>query len=91
MVLTCRDRPVVVSCKACRELVMSFVDEILARARLLNCGALPVLVCSELMPGQNPVFRARCESAGVLLIDGVSLASAADLISREVEMQEGAF
>ena len=91
VVLTCRDRPVVVSCKACRELAMSFVDEILARARLLNCGALPVLVCSELMPGQNPVFRARCESAGVLLIDGVSLASAADLISREVEMQEGAF
>lgn len=91
VVLTCRDRPVVVSCKACRELLMSFVDEILARARLLNCGALPVLVCSELMPGQNPVFRARCESAGVLLIDGVSLASAADLISREVEMQEGAF
>lgn len=91
VVLTCRDRPVVVSCKACRELAMSFVDEILTRARLLNCGALPVLVCSELMPGQNPVFRARCESAGVLLIDGVSLASAADLISREVEMQEGAF
>lgn len=91
VVLTCRDRPVVVSCKACRELLMSFVDEILARARLLNCGALPVLVCSELMPGQNPVFRARCESAGVLLIDGVSLVSAADLISREVEMQEGAF
>lgn len=91
VVLTCRDRPVVVSCKACRELLMSFVDEILARARLLNCGALPVLVCSELMPGQNPVFRARCESAGVLLIDDESLASAADLISREVKMQEGAF
>lgn len=48
-----KEKLVLISCKACRQLEIAFVDEIAIRAASLHVGAIPVLVCSELQPGDK--------------------------------------
>lgn len=85
VVVSYRNRPVLISCKACKEVEMAFVDEIYTRAKALHAAALPVLVCSELMPGANPTIENRCKSMGVILVDGFALDCTADLICAAVD------
>lgn len=89
VVVSYRNRPVLISCKACREITMAFVDEIVARAKTLHAAALPVLVCSELMRGANPTIENRCKSMGVVFVSGSSLDCTANLICDAVDKLAG--
>lgn len=82
-----KEKLVLISCKACRQLEIAFVDEIAIRAASLRVGALPVLVCSELQPGDKQAFRDRCRSQGVILIDAADMDRVAEVICRTVESE----
>ena len=75
-----KEKLVLISCKACRQLEIAFVDEIAIRAASLHVGAVPVLVCSELQPGDKQAFRDRCRSQGVILIDAADMGKMAEKI-----------
>lgn len=82
-----KEKLVLISCKACRQLEIAFVDEIAIRAASLHVGAVPVLACSELQPGDKPAFRDRCRSQGVILIDAADMDRVAEVICRTVESE----
>lgn len=75
-----KEKLVLISCKACRQLEIAFVDEIAIRAASLRVGAIPVLVCSELQPGDKKAFRDRCRSQGVVLVDAANMDKVAEEI-----------
>lgn len=82
-----KEKLVLISCKACRQLEIAFVDEIAIRAASLHVGAIPVLVCSELQPGDKKAFRDRCRSQGVLLVDAADMGKAAEKICCAAESE----
>lgn len=82
-----KEKLVLISCKACRQLEIAFVDEIAIRAASLHVGAVPVLVCSELQPGDKQAFRDRCRSQGVILIDAANMDKVAEKICCAVESE----
>ena len=81
------EKLILISCKACRQLEIAFVDEIAIRAASLRVGAIPVLVCSELQPGDKKAFRDRCRSQGVLLVDAADMGKAAEKICCAAESE----
>lgn len=82
-----KEKLVLISCKACRQLEIAFVDEIAIRAASLHVGAIPVLVCSELQPGDKKAFRDRCRSQGVVLVDAANMNKVAEKICCAVESE----
>lgn len=82
-------RLVLISCKACnkQQLEIAFVDEIAIRASSLHVDAVPVLVCSELQPGDKQAFRDRCRSQGVVLVDAANMDKVAEKICCAVESE----
>lgn len=82
-----KEKLVLISCKACRQLEIAFVDEIAIRAASLRVGAVPVLVCSELQPGDKQAFRDRCRSQGVILIDAADMGKMAEKICCAAESE----
>jgi serine/threonine protein kinase len=82
-----KEKLVLISCKACRQLEIAFVDEIAIRAASLHVGAVPVLVCSELQPGDKQAFRDRCRSQGVILIDAADMDKVAEKICCAAESE----
>jgi serine/threonine protein kinase len=82
-----KEKLVLISCKACRQLEIAFVDEIAIRAASLHVGAVPVLVCSELQPGDKQAFRDRCRSQGVVLVDAADMDKVAEKICCAAESE----
>ena len=82
-----KEKLVLISCKACRQLEIAFVDEIAIRAASLRVGAVPVLVCSELQPGDKQAFRDRCRSQGVVLVDAADMDKVAEKICCAAESE----
>lgn len=76
-----RERLLLISCKACRELDAAMAYEIEEEARALHVKATPVLIASELQPGEQQAFRQRCQALGVLLIDASGQGHCADLLA----------
>ena len=70
-----------ISCKACQELDAAMAYEIEEEARALHVGAKPVLVASELQPGDQQAFHQRCQALGVLLIDASGQGRCAALLA----------
>lgn len=81
------EKLILISCKACRQLEIAFVDEIAIRAASLRVGAIPVLVCSELQPDDKKAFRDRCRSQGVVLVDAANMDKVAEKICCAVESE----
>lgn len=81
VVAVCGEWPVLISCKACRRLEPDMAYEIYTESDKLKADVLPVLVASELAPGDQPEFRKRCRALGVLLIDASEQADAARRIA----------
>lgn len=82
-----KEKLVLISCKACRQLEIAFVDEIAIRAASLHVEAVPVLVCSELQPGDKQAFRDRCRSQGVVLVDAADMDKVAEKICCAAESE----
>lgn len=82
-----KEKLVLISCKACRQLEIAFVDEIAIRAASLHVGAVPVRVCSELQPGDKQAFRDRCRSQGVVLVDAADMDKVAEKICCAAESE----